>query len=39
MPKLGARLTGLVVLFLAFDCISKVIRVAPVVGALPEGGH
>jgi len=32
MPRLGAGLTGLVVLFLAFDGITKVIRVAPVEG-------
>ena len=38
MPRLGAGLTGLVVLFLAFDGITKVIRVAPVVEACQKAG-
>jgi len=38
MPKLGMGLTGLVVLFLAFDAITKVIRVAPVVEACEKAG-
>ena len=38
MPWLGAGLTGLVVLFLAFDGITKVIRVAPVVEACQKMG-
>ena len=38
MPKLGAGLTGLVVLFLAFDGITKVIRLAPVVEACEKMG-
>ena len=38
MPRLGAGLTGLVVLVLAFDGITKVIRVAPVVGACQKAG-
>ncbi|HEY5753903.1 MAG TPA: DoxX family protein [Chthoniobacterales bacterium] len=38
MPRLGAGLTGLVVLFLAFDAITKVIRVAPVVEACQKAG-
>jgi len=37
-PWLGAGLTGLVVLFLAFDGITKVIRVAPVVEACQKVG-
>jgi DoxX-like family len=37
-PWLGAGLTGLVVLFLAFDGITKVIRVAPVVEACQKMG-
>ena len=38
MSWLGAGLTGLVVLFLAFDGITKVIRVAPVVEACQKAG-
>jgi hypothetical protein len=38
MPRLGAGLTGLVVLFLAFDGVTKVIRVAPVVEACQKAG-
>ena len=38
MPWLGAGLTGLVVLFLAFDGITKVIRVTPVVEACQKMG-
>ena len=38
MPWLGTGLTGLVVLFLAFDGITKVIRVAPVVEACQKMG-
>ena len=38
MPRLGSGLTGLVVLFLAFDGITKVIRVAPVVEACQKAG-
>jgi DoxX-like family len=38
MPRLGAGLTGLVVLFLSFDGITKVIRVAPVVKACQKAG-
>jgi len=38
MPKLGAVLTGLVVLFLAFDGITKVIRVPPVIEACQKMG-
>ena len=38
MPRLGSGLTGLVVLFLAFDSITKVIRVAPVVEACQKAG-
>lgn len=38
MPRLGAGLTGLVVLFLAFDGITKVIRVAPVLEACQKAG-
>ena len=38
MPRLGAGLTGLVVLFLAFDGITKAIRVAPVVEACQKAG-
>jgi hypothetical protein len=38
MPRLGLGLTGLVVLFLAFDGITKVIRVAPVVEACQKVG-
>src|SRR6185436_14752198 len=37
-PWLGTGLTGLVVLFLAFDGITKVIRVAPVVEACQKLG-
>jgi DoxX-like family len=38
MPRLGAGLTGLVVLFLAFDGITKVLHVAPVVEACQKAG-
>ena len=38
MPWLGAGLTGLVVLFLAFDGITKVIRVTPVMEACQKMG-
>lgn len=38
MPRLGRGLTGLVVLFLAFDGITKVLRVAPVVEACEKAG-
>jgi hypothetical protein len=37
-PRLGMGLTGLVVMFLAFDGITKVIRVAPVVEACEKAG-
>jgi len=37
-PCLGAGLTGLVVLFLVFDGVTKVIRVAPVVEACQKLG-
>src|SRR5687767_731398 len=37
-PKLGAGLSALVVLFLVFDGITKVIRVAPVVEACEKAG-
>jgi len=37
-PRLGAGLTGLVVLFLAFDGITKVIRIAPVMEACEKMG-
>lgn len=36
--RLGAGLTGLVVLFLAFDGVTKVIRVAPVIEACQKMG-
>ena len=36
--KLGTGLTGLVVLFLAFDGVTKVIRVAPVIEACQKIG-
>ncbi|OAI55929.1 hypothetical protein AYO49_05040 [Verrucomicrobiaceae bacterium SCGC AG-212-N21] len=38
MPRLGACLTGLVVLFLVFDGITKVIRVTPVMEACQKMG-
>ena len=38
MPRFGAALTGLVVLFLAFDGITKVIRVTPVMEACQKMG-
>ncbi|MCI0535189.1 MAG: DoxX family protein [Verrucomicrobiales bacterium] len=38
MPWLGAGLTGLVVLFLAFDGITKVIRLTPVMEACQKMG-
>jgi len=38
MPKVGASLSGLAVLFLAFDGITKVIRVAPVMEACQKMG-
>ena len=38
MPRLGTGLTGLVVLFLAFDGITKVIQVAPVIEACQKMG-
>ena len=38
MPKVGAGLSCLVVLFLAFDGITKVIRVAPVMEACQKMG-
>jgi hypothetical protein len=38
VPWLGAGLTGLVVLFLAFDGITKVIRVKPVMEACQKMG-
>jgi hypothetical protein len=38
MPWIGAGLTGLVVLFLAFDGITKVIRVTPVMEACQKMG-
>lgn len=37
-PRLGAGLTGLVVLFLTFDGITKVLRVAPVMEACQKMG-
>lgn len=37
-PRLGAGLTGLVVLFLAFDGITKLLRVAPVMEACQKMG-
>src|SRR5688572_19169593 len=38
MPKLGMGLTALVVLFLVFDGITKVMRVAPVMEACQKMG-
>ena len=38
MPKMGAAITGLVVLFLIFDGITKVLRIAPVVEACEKAG-
>ena len=38
MPKVGGIITGLAVLFLAFDGITKVIRVAPVIEACQKMG-
>lgn len=38
MPRLGAAITGLVVLFMAFDGITKVIRVTPVMEACQKMG-
>jgi hypothetical protein len=38
MPRLGTGLTGLVVLFLAFDGITKVVRVTPVMEACQKMG-
>jgi len=38
MPRLGAALTGLVALFLAFDGITKIIRVTPVMEACQKMG-
>jgi hypothetical protein len=38
MPRLGVGLTGLVVLFLAFDGITKVMRVTPVMEACQKMG-
>src|SRR5262245_41409742 len=38
MPRLGAVLTVLVVLFLAFDGIAKVMRLAPVITACQKLG-
>lgn len=38
MPRLGWILTGLVVLFLAFDGITKILRVAPVMEACQKMG-
>lgn len=38
MPRVGAILTGLAVLFLAFDGITKVIRVKPVMEACQKMG-
>jgi hypothetical protein len=38
MPKLGTAITALVVLFLAFDGITKVLRVAPVMEACEKAG-
>jgi hypothetical protein len=38
MPRAGAALTGLVVLFLAFDGITKVIQVKPVMDACQKMG-
>ena len=38
MPKLGMGLTTLVVLFLAFDGITKIMRVAPVMEACQKMG-
>jgi hypothetical protein len=38
MPRLGAGLTGLVALFLAFDGITKVMRVTPVMEACQKMG-
>lgn len=38
MTKVGVGLTGLVVLFLAFDGITKVIQVAPVIEACQKMG-
>src|SRR5262245_21425064 len=38
MPRVGTALTALVVLFLAFDGITKVIRLTPVVEACQKTG-
>ena len=38
MPKIGSALSGLVILFLAFDGITKVIQVAPVMEACQKMG-
>lgn len=38
MPKVGMSLTGLVVLFLVFDGVTKVMRVAPVMEACQKMG-
>jgi hypothetical protein len=38
MPRLGMGLTGLVVLFLAFDGITKVIQIKPVIDACQKMG-
>jgi len=38
LPKLGAVITGFVALFLIFDGVTKVIRVAPVVEACQKMG-
>jgi hypothetical protein len=38
MPSMGAGLTGLVVLFLAFDGITKIMRVTPVMEACQKMG-
>jgi len=38
MPRLGAVLTGLVVLFMAFDGITKILRVTPVMEACQKMG-
>ena len=38
MPRVGAVLTGVVVLFLAFDGITKVLRITPVMEACQKMG-
>ncbi len=38
MPRFGAALTGLVVLFLVFDGVTKILRVAPVMEVCQKMG-